>query len=90
MPQSEFLTLKELVDLTGYTQKKRQIQWLKQRNYIIQDENRYKPLVLYKDVFGQPRHLSSHIQPTKTWHPSVHLTGVTYGKTSKNHQQAST
>ncbi|TRC28743.1 DUF4224 domain-containing protein, partial [Mannheimia haemolytica] len=45
---TEFLTKDELADLTGYRQKKRQIEWLRERHYIIQDENKYKPLVLYK------------------------------------------
>lgn len=81
--KTEFLTKEELSDLTGYRQKKRQIEWLKKHNYIIQDENRYKPLVLYKDVYGQPRHQSTANQPKTKWKPPLYLTGATNGKTTQ-------
>lgn len=83
--QTEFLTKEELADLTGYRQKKRQIEWLKRHNYIIQDENRYKPLVLYKDVFGQPRNQSQSTghKPNEKWQPPTYLIGVTNGKTAQ-------
>lgn len=89
MPQSEFLTLEELADLTGYTQKKRQMEWLKER-YAIQGENRYKPLVLYKDVFGQPRQMASNEPITPKWQPPTYLTGATNGKTKKTNKPAPT
>lgn len=79
---TEFLTKDELADLTGYRQKKRQIEWLTQHNYVIQDENRYKPLVLYKDVYGQPRHQSTSTQKAK-WQPPTYLIGATNGQTSQ-------
>ncbi|MEN2881509.1 DUF4224 domain-containing protein [Mannheimia haemolytica] len=60
---TEFLTKDELADLTGYRQKKRQIEWLRERHYIIQDENKYKPLVLYKDVYGHPANNIQKLNP---------------------------
>ncbi|EPZ00344.1 DUF4224 domain-containing protein [Mannheimia haemolytica] len=86
---TEFLTKDELTDLTGYRQKKRQIEWLKQHNYIIQDENRYKPLVLYKDVYGKARYQST-TQPKTKWQPPPYLIGAENGKTSQTTKSIST
>lgn len=80
---TEFLTKEELTDLTGYRQKKRQIEWLKQHHFAIQDENKYKPLVLYKDVFGQPRHQLTSVQPKSKWQPPAYLTGAKNGQTTQ-------
>ncbi|MDW0978981.1 DUF4224 domain-containing protein [Mannheimia haemolytica] len=73
---TEFLTKDELADLTGYRQKKRQIEWLRERHYIIQDENKYKPLVLYKDVYGHPRQQYPEAQSTGKWKSPAYLMGV--------------
>lgn len=67
----EFLTQEELIEVTGYLQRSKQIEQLKIQHYPIQNYDRFgKPLVLYKDVFGFRRNENGSSKPTYTqWQP---------------------